>query len=588
MSQQTIEGYRLSPQQQQHWLLYRNSTAYAVQCVASVSGPLQPESLRRALAEVIERHEILRTAFRFLPGMDVPLQVIVESRPQELREIDVSRLDEPEQRIRLEKILDQERRLEFDYEQGQLLHTCLLKLSADKHALVLTMPAICADAPTLDHLISEIGDSYAPRTSDAESSNGLIQYVDFSQWQNELLESEEESEGREYWREHGPGQQTSVRLPTEKAPAEGAGYKLESIRVVFEPEVQAQATGLAQQLETDLPALLLAGWLCLLRRLTGESEIVVQTCFDGRKYEDFHGALGVFNKYLPTRCHFEDDFTFRDIVRRVQQSTHEAREWLEYFTPEQMAGNGAGANGAANGFAIGFEYQETAPRRSCGDLTFAVTHLHSCTARFKLKLFAVVLADELRLEVQYDSAFYQPRDAWRIAGELSVLVKSAFVNAATPVSLLEVLDDTERQKLLVEWNENAAAYADDDCLHLQFAAQAERTPESLAVIYEDQQINYRELNAKANRLAHLLRSKGVGPETTVGLLLERSVDLIAGLLGILKAGGAYVPLDPNAPAERLQFMIADSGMSGLVTTPSLLALLGDAAVWTVGFDMDAE
>jgi amino acid adenylation domain-containing protein/FkbM family methyltransferase len=577
MSQQTIEGYRLSPQQQQHWLLYGNSTAYAVQCVASLSGPLQPESLRRALAEVIERHEILRTAFRFLPGMDVPLQVIVESRPQELREIDVSRLDEPEQRIRLEKILDQERLLDFDYEQGQLMHTCLLKMSADKHALVITMPAICADAPTLDHLLIEIGDSYAPRTSDAESTNGLIQYVDFSQWQNELLESEDESDGRDYWREHGPGKLTSVRLPTEKEPDESVGYKLESIRVVFEQDVQAQAKALARQLETDVPALLLACWLCLLRRLTGESEIVVQTSFDGRKYEDFHGALGLFNKHLPMRCHFEDDFTFRDIVRRVHQSTHEALEWMEYFTPEQMTGN-----------AIGFEYQETAPRRSFGDLTFDVTHLHTCTARFKLKLFAVVIGDELRLEVQYDSAFYQPRDAWRIAGELSVLVKSAFVNAATPVSLLEVLDDTERQKLLVEWNENATAYPDDDCIHLQFEAQAERTPESLAVIYEDQQINYRELNAKANRLAHLLRSKGVGPETTVGLLLERSVDMIAGLLGILKAGGAYVPLDSNTPAERLQFMIADSGMSGLVTTQSRLALLGDAAVWTMGFDIDAE
>src|SRR5215216_4256540 len=163
MSQQTIEGYRLSPQQQQHWMLYRNSSAYAVQCVASLSGPLQLESLRRALSEVIERHEILRTAFRFLPGMEVPLQVIVESRPQELHELDLSRLDEPEQRIRLEELMDQQRRLDFAYEQGQLMHTCLLKLSADKHALVITMPAICADAPTLEHLLIEIGDSYAPQ-----------------------------------------------------------------------------------------------------------------------------------------------------------------------------------------------------------------------------------------------------------------------------------------------------------------------------------------------------------------------------------------------------------------------------------------
>ncbi|HET6977268.1 MAG TPA: amino acid adenylation domain-containing protein [Pyrinomonadaceae bacterium] len=582
MSQEIIEGYRLSPQQQQHWLLHQNSTAYTSQCVALLRGRLELDSLKRALAEVIDRQEILRTAFRFLPGMDVPLQVIVDRREQELSEIDLSLLDEAEQRIRLEELLDEQRGLDFDYTQGQLMHTCLLKLSTDNHALVITMPAICADAPTLEHLIHEIGDSYVAQTNDSDTTNGHVQYIDFSQWQNELLESDGASAGREYWRKQSASGVASARLPNEKAPDVTAEYRPESIRVIVEQDVQLQATALAQQLETDLSALILSCWLCLLWRLTGEAEIIIQTCFNGRKYEDLHGALGLFSSHLPTRCHFEDDFTFGDIVRRVEQSRNETLAWMEYFTLEQMNGR------RANGSAIGFEYQEPTSRKSFGDLTFDVTHLNTYTDRFKLKLFAMMIGDELRLEVQYDSAFYQRQDIWCLAGELSALIRSAAGNGGAAVNQLEILNDIERQQLLFEWNETTAAYPGDECLHVMFEAQAERTPTSLAVIYEDEQINFGDLNAKANRIAHLLRSKGVGPETRVGLLLERSIDTIAGLLGILKAGGAYVPLDPNSPADRLEFMIADCGMSGLVTTQYLSALLPELAVWTVCLDSDAE
>lgn len=579
--QASFQGYRLSSQQQQHWLLHQNSTVYTVQCVALLSGQLRLESLRRALAEVIDRHEILRTAFRFLTGMNVPLQVIVESRVQELIEIDVSRLGEPEQRIRLEELLAEQRGLAFDYEQGQLLHTCLLKLSADNHALVITMPAICADAPTLDHLLHELGERYATRTGDGENTNEFIQYVDFSQWQNELLESEEKSAGREYWRKQTASKLESVQLPSENKPDTTAEYKPESISVVLEQEVQARATALAHKLETDLPSILLACWLCLLRRLTGEAEIVVQLCCNGRKYEDLEGALGLFSKHLPVRCHFEDNLTFRHIARRVQQSRDEALAWMEYFTPEPT-------NNVAKGTAIGFEYQQPAPGRSFGELTFALTQLHTYSDRFKLKLFAAVIEDELRLELQYDSNFYQRSDIRRLAGELSTLVRSASGNPGAAVGRLKILDEIERQKLLFEWNENATASQAEQCIHVLFEAQVKQTPNNVAVIYEDEEITYAELNAKANRIAHLLRSKDVGPETTVGLLLQRSVDTTAGLLGILKAGGAYVPLDPFSPAERLEFMIADSGMSGLVTTQPLLAPLQPLGVWTLCLDTVAE
>ncbi len=586
MHHEIVEGYRLSPQQQRHWLLYQDSAAYGAQCAVALEGKLEAGLLRQSLERVIARHEILRTAYHLLPGMDAPLQVVAEARAQVLREIDLRGLAEGEQRSRVDEQLREERARDFDYERGQLVHTCLLKMSEHNHVLVITLPAMCADAWTMKNLVDEVGRNYAAGAEGAADEDEVVQYADFAEWQHELLESGGEAAGREFWAAQNTSAYTPVRLPNEEEAATAAAESAPScVSAALSADSAAKVAALAAEHGADEAHVLLTCWHSLLWRLSGEAEVVVERAFDGRKYEDLHRSLGLFTRHLPIRCRFEQGFTFTDVLRRVHEAGRDALEWLEYFAPE--AGARAGGEGAES-LPVGFEYAECPPAACYGDVTFAVTRLESRTERAKLRLYALRHGEELRLAVQYDPAVFTREAAGRIAAGLTALVESAVAHPGRAVSKLDVLGVAERQLLLSEWNRTATEFARDECIHELFEEQAARTPERPAALYEDEQLTYAELNARANQLAGLLRERGVGPETRVGLLLERSAEMIVGLLGVLKAGGAYVPLDPFWPAERVNLMIEDAGLCGLVTRQDLLPADLAPDVWAVRFDADGE
>ena len=585
MHHETIEGHQLSPQQQHHWLLYQNSAAYSAQCAVALEGQLDAARLRQALEQVIARHEILRTAYRLLPGMDTPLQVIADARPQELREVNLDGLSHDEQQARVEEHLRVERAGEFDYERGQLIHASLLRLSERRHVLVVTLPAMCADAGTLKNLAEELGRYYEAGMGGVPDEAEVVQYADFAQWQHELLESKDGTAGREFWAARGHSSDAPVGLPKEGAQAAGDELLPPRASVFVGADAAAQVAWLAVAHGTDEAVVLLSCWHSLMWRLSGEPEVVIETAFDGRKYEDLHGALGLFTMHLPIRCRFEDDFTFADVLKRVHESSRESLEWLEYFNADTAAPGGA----ETNSLPIAFEYGACPPAARHGDVTFTVTHLDSHTSSAKLKLAALRGGDGLlRLDVRYDPAIFTPEAAGQIAGEFSTLLESAVAHPGRAVGKLDVVSADERRLLLSVWNETAAEFRRDGCIHELFEEQVARTPERVAAIYQHDQLTYAELNARANQLADLLRERGVGAETRVGILLERSVEMVVAVLGILKAGGAYVPLDPFWPAERINLMIVDAGLSGLVTRHDLLSTLSELSAWVVRFDADHE
>ncbi|HEX8559091.1 MAG TPA: amino acid adenylation domain-containing protein, partial [Pyrinomonadaceae bacterium] len=585
MHHEIVEGYRLSPQQQRHWLFYQDSAAYGAQCAVALEGALDAGRLRQSLGRVIARHEILRTAYRLLPGMDAPLQVVAEARAQELREVDLGGLSEVERRSRVEELLREERARGFDYERGQLMHTCLLRMTGRSHLLVVTLPAMCADAWTMKNLVDEVGRNYAAGPEGAEDEGEVVQYADFAEWQHELLESGGEATGREFWAAQGASSYAPARLPNEGRAAAAAGSAPPSASALVGGASAAKAAALAAEHGADEADFLLACWHSLLWRLSGESEVVVETAFDGRKYEDLHGSLGLFTRRLPIRCRFEQGFTFTDVLRRVHEAGRDALEWLEYFSPE--AGEGTAGEGAES-LPVGFEYAVCPPAACHGGVTFAFESLESHTDRAKLSLYALRCGEGLRLSVQYDPDVFTPEAAGRVADGLAALIESAVAHPGRAVGKLDVLGAEERRMLLSDWNRTAAEFPRDKCLHELFEEQAARTPERLAALYEDEQLTYAELNARANRLAGLLRERGVGPEARVGVLLERSVEMVVALLGVLKAGAAYVPLDPFWPAERVNLMVEDAGLCGLVTRQDLLSAYPEPGVWAVRFDADAE
>jgi amino acid adenylation domain-containing protein/FkbM family methyltransferase len=588
MTQELIEGYRLSPQQQQLWLLDPNLTPFCARCRVRLGGPLNSGRLTGALRRLVERHEILRTSFRLLPGMDVPLQVIGESDARfALRELDLSAEAVEEQAALLDRYEGSE--ADFDYEKGEVLRCTLVKLAEAEHVLLMSVGAMCADTATMKNMVRELAAAYAAGEegdSDGEAGEEVVQYADFSAWQLELLESDEEDAGgREFWEAQKLSELPELKLTGER---DAAGrFRTESVvRFVGLPVIERIET-LASQQEGSAATVLLACWQSLLWRLTGAAEVVVAAAFTGRKYAELGGAVGLFVKHLPVASELDEWLTFEQVVGRVRQSYVEAEEWQEYFPWEQVQPtNRAGALTPL--CAVGFEYDELPEAYDADGLLFTITHLLSSTERFKLKLSCVREADTLRLEFHYDPSVHAAAQVERVASEMTTLLTNAVSNPGAQHGRLDVLDAAERQQLLVEWNRTELEYARDSCLHEAFAAQAARTPDTAAVMFQDRQLTFGELNMRANQLAHHLRSLGVGPEMLVGLCVERSVEMIVGLLGILKAGAAYLPIDPDYPAERIAFMIEDAGIEVLLSSGAQLDSLAGRVTHLLNLDTAAR
>ncbi|MBO0798647.1 MAG: AMP-binding protein, partial [Blastocatellia bacterium] len=569
-SGETIEGFRLSPQQAHLWLLQQGAQnpPYRSECVVLIEGSLDERLLEAVLDQVVHRHEILRTTFRRLPAMTLPLQVISEKSQAMMRTCDLNGRAAHAQEGLIESLLeeaglDEAGRTPFDLERGPMLQTTLVRLTPERYLLALRLPALCADAASLENLAQEISSSYAAYFNGAEAPDEPPQYADLAEWQNELLESAETKAGQDYWRERSLAASLGAPLPFENRRAEknGAGSALgvftpRSLPVAVEPYLAAQIEELADRHWTSIKIVLQACWQILLWRLTGQRLIGVS--YDGRDYEGLEGALGLFERYLPIACHLEESCTFAEVLSRLDESAREAQAWQECYTWEQTEGKDVPY------FPLCYEYSELHAGYQAGSSVFSVLHQSACTDRFKLKLAALRRADHLSLDIHYDAGLFARDDVERLAGQFLTLLGSAVASPDAALRDLSLLAPPEREQILRRFNPPPTSFSPRP-IHQLIEAQAALKPDATAVVVEDQQLSYGELNRRANQLAHHLRRMGVGPEDLVCLCLERTVELVVGMLGILKAGGAYLPLDPWLPAERLARMMAEGRPRAVVT-----------------------
>jgi amino acid adenylation domain-containing protein/non-ribosomal peptide synthase protein (TIGR01720 family) len=585
-----IEGFPLSPQQRRlYGLQQRGSRAYVAQCAVLVEGNIKAEMLRDALGMVVSRHEMLRTTFHRRPGMLHPIQVISGRNLIAWREIDACGNDGRELETAIKSWLRSERDLSFALEQGPMIHATLASVSSDRRVLSLTLPAICADGRTLGNMVREISQSYASlvnakggtAVTDGESDDPT-QYTQFSEWQNELLESDEAAEGKRYWLSISEKGIDSPALSLERKSSGSADFDLASVGIKIGPGVLGKLDDVAAEFDVPRPVILLAGWMALLWRLTGEPRITVGAEFDGRKYEELEGAMGLFARRLPVGCDIEGERPFGEILKEAARSTADARAWQEYFAPQVTGGNVS----ELDFFPIAFEYSERAVSHRAGGALFTLCEQYNCIDRFKIKLSCLCAQDSIQAELQYDKNCFRPEDAERIGRHFANLLPSALENPQSPVCQLRLLDETDLHQLLTQFNRTFTDEPVDDCIHHLFERQVERSPHRPAVVFDSDELSYGELNARSNRLAHLLLGKGVGPDVPVILCLERSVNLIAGLLGILKAGGAYIPLDPDSPKERLAVQMAEMRAPVLITQQTLLSKMPEFSGETVCLGRD--
>jgi amino acid adenylation domain-containing protein len=587
--QPAVQGFRLSPQQRRLCRLAGGIPAapYRAQGIVSIDGNLDPGALAAALAAVVERHEILRTRLCRLDLLVEPVQVIgPPEAPLLPRPPDWSGVAAEQAAARLEALAEVGDPNPFD--AGDLpLEASLVQLGATRHLLRLRLPAFCLDAAGLELLTAEIARTYAALREGRPPAAEPLQYADLAEWQNELLESESMEEARAFWRELPLAGRPGLAGP--QLPFEGPApevYEPRHLAVPLDPDLTRRVAALDGHLGVPLEAWLLATWRALLARLVEDRDLVVGVACDGRRYEELGEAIGPFERCLPLPGDApQPRESLRDLAERTARAWETVRKHQEYFAWELLLG--AGAEGRPPALAYVFRWDSRRLPTEAGGLRWALARERVVADRHRLGLACRGGAGALELELRYDSGALAEEHVERLAERLLALLADAASRPESPWADMESVGRDEQRMLL-----GLAAGPHSPLLHgtaqEMFEEQARRTPAATAAIAGDRCWTYAELDEQANRWARHLRTLGVAPEARVGICLERSLDLLAAVLGVLKAGGAYVPLDPSYPGERLAFVLEDAAAEVLIAPERLAARIAQRPGRLVDPEVDRE
>ncbi len=562
----------LSFAQQRLWFLDQlepDSALYNVPAAVRLSGPLDPSALARSLSELARRHEALRTTFLTTDGR-ARQEIAVDPR---------SSLPVVDWYGRRRCAGGPRRR------PGSRSIWPAGRCSGPRCCACRSGSTCCSWRCTTSSrmagrwgcLVREIGALYeafsAGRPSPLPALS--IQYADYAVWQRQWLSGAVLSAQLAYWKKQLGTAPPALELPTDRPRPPVQTYRGAALPVALSRELSAGLGALSRREEVTLFMTLLAAFQLLLARYTGQKDIVVGSPIAGRTRVETEGLIGFFVNTLVLRTDLSGDPTVRELLGRVREVTLGAYAHQE-VPFEKLVEELAPRRDLSRSplFQVMLVLQNAPlPALSLGDLKLDVLEIEQTTAKFELTLSLGETEEGLRGSLKYSTDLFDAATVERMLGHYQVLLEGIVAEPSRRVSELPLLPAAERHQLVVEWNETKAEYPAESCIHALFGAQVEKTPEAVAVVFEEQRLTYRELNARANQLGHHLRGLGVGPDVLVGLCVERSVEMVVGLLGILKAGGAYVPLDPTYPRERLAFLLEDTGAPVLLTQERLLASL---------------
>ena len=564
----------LSFAQQRLWFLDQlapQQATYNMPLGMRIKGQLRVLALEQALSEIVRRHESLRTSFPELEG--AAQQQIAAPGPFSLPVIDLRDLAGDEQQAQVERLAREEAERAFDLASGPLLRVKLLQLASDEQVVLLTMHHIISDGWSMGVLVKEVGTLYSFYSGGAVSPLAElgVQYADYAVWQREWLQGETLEQQVNYWREQLAGAPPVLELPTDRRRAEVRSQRGEQQSVVLSAELTRELQKLSRAQGVTLFMTLLASWQLLLSRYARQEQVVVGTPIAGRQQLQTEELIGFFVNTLVLHTDLSGDPSFGELLERVREVALAAyahqdvpfEKLVEELQPERSLSH-------TPLFQVMFVLQNT--RREdleVAGLSFEPLSADTQTALFDMSLSLEERGGLLGGRLEYNADLFESSTIEHLLTHFQRLLESIVSDPAQRISELQLLTPAEERQLLVEWNETQADYPREHCVHELFEEQVTRTPDAVALIYEDDQLSYAEVNCRANQLAHYLRSLGVGPESLVGILMERSVEMVVALLGVLKAGAAYVPLDPDYPRERLAFILEDTRSPVLLTQEKL-------------------
>lgn len=577
MQREITGGFRLSPQQKRLWFQEPEKSAYRSECAILIKGDLKGDLLESALEMVLGRHEVLRTQFCCVSGMTIPLQVISEELVPPVNKYDISELDNPSQKRWLKELAQRMSCEPFCLDDGLPARISLVTLSREARALIVVVPSLCSDTIGLRNFVTDLSRCYEALDQNQEPCDDAVQYADLAEWLIQCHESGDAVSAEQYWQNQQLSDGSAFDSSFGIGSREARQFKPQALFVSISPATTAAIEALVMANELSVATVLLAGWETLVHRITGQSDVIVGTAFEARNYAELEEAVGLLVKYLPIFCRFNNETTFRDVLTQADAATRAAHEWQDGFD-----GSAVPNRKDAPFYSVGFDFIEPFPTRFVNGVSFSIQNEYSCVERFDVRLALTRTGDSITGALHYDASLFGIDEVRRISAQFETLVESVVANPLSLVRQLRVVSEFERSQLL-SLNGCAAPYP-EKCIHQLFEMRVELAPDNVAVISGDQTLSYREVNASANQLARHLRALGVGPDVRVAICIERSPELVVGLLAILKAGGAYVPIDPTYPKDRIDFIVHNAAAQVLLTQERFKNVISPAAAQVVLID----
>jgi amino acid adenylation domain-containing protein len=585
------ENWSLSFAQERLWFIDQlepDSPFYNCPGALHLAGELNVEALERCINEIVRRHETLRTTFRMVDGR--PVQVVSAPRPFALPVTDLSELDESEREEEVRWLASEEARRPFDLSRGPLLRVSLLKLAGEEYVALFTTHHIISDGWSMGVLVKEVAALYAAYIAGVEPElpELPIQYADFAVWQREWLQGEVLERQLSYWRGQLAGAPPVLELPTDRPRPAVQTYNGANQSVELPIELVEKLRELSNREGATLYMTLLAAFKVLLSRYTGQKDVVVGTPIANRNRAETEGLIGFFVNTLVLRTDASGGPTFAEMLRRVREVCLGAYQHQD-LPFEKLVAELQPERSLSHSplFQVVFGLQNKRGEvLELPGITLSDLGVESGAAKFDLIHTVVEGEGGMVANLHYNTDLFDAETVERMLLHFRSLLEGVVADPSQKIQELPLLSAQERERMLVEWNDTAREFDAAACLHELFEARAALTPEATAVSYEGGEFSYRELNERANRLARRLRSIGVGAETHVGLCVERSPEMLVGILGVLKAGGACVPLDPAYPLMRLSFMLEDASVAVLLTQEHLEALLPEHSAHVIRLDAD--
>ena len=536
-----------------------------------VAGKLNARALERALCEMIFRHEPFRTTFTAANGQ--PVALIMPPPSFAMRTCDLRAMPEAGRETEVQLLIADEAQRPFDLTRDLLLRATLLRLSPAEHLLILVMHHLACDGWSLDVFHRELSALYQAFVLDSASplASLPVAYGDFAAWQRDTLCGGDFERQLAYWRQQLHGASPALDLPTDRPRPVVQTYRGATIHFALPAPLSSGLAQLSLQANVTPFMLLLAAFQTLLHRYSGQADILVGSPIAGRMRVETEDLIGFFLNTLVLRGDLSGDPTFHELLQRTRQTALEA--YAHQDVPFEKIAEAIQLHRDLSRpplFQVMFVLQNAplCPLELAG-LKVSALPAHSGTAKFDLTLSIEESSGGLSGFIEYNTDLFDAAPIRRMIGHFQTLLVGAVAHSDQRLSRLPLLTDAERHQLLIEWNNTRAEFPKEKCVHEMIEGQVERTPDAVAVVFEDEQLTYRQLNDCANQLAAQLRECGVGPNVRVGLCVERSLEMMVGLLGILKAGGAYLPLDAAYPHERLAFMLHDSQAPLMVTQKTM-------------------